>query len=197
MEILLELGQLLNKYRTTKLNPTICKKIFDVKPKFQISSIFILSLEEYSIILYDRIETKSFRKMVCHRLANSRILTLSFMTRIQTKHHLKHANQINHFSSSAPALRTLFRSDIAQTISEEHDISKAEANRIVGTVLDSIVEAVSNDQKVQLSKFGAFSSSLRRERAGRNPQTGADITIPAATVVKFKAYDFFKDAVNH
>ena len=135
--------------------------------------------------------------MACHRLAKSGLLALSSMTRTQVKHHMKNVNYAYQYSSSTPALKTVLRSDIAQTISEEHDISKSQADRIVGTFLDSIVEAVSNDDKVRLSKFGAFSSSFRPERTGRNPQTGESITIPAATVVKFKVYESFKEAVNN
>ena len=44
--------------------------------------------------------------------------------------------------------------------------------------------------------FGAFETKTRAERTGRNPQTGAEVKIPAAKVPGFKAGKALKDAVD-
>ena len=43
--------------------------------------------------------------------------------------------------------------------------------------------------------FGKAVKAQRKARKGRNPQTGAEIKIPARTVVKFRLAKAFKDAV--
>jgi DNA-binding protein HU-beta len=47
-----------------------------------------------------------------------------------------------------------------------------------------------------LTGFGTFSVAKRRARAGRNPQTGREIKIPAMRVAKFKAGNLLKSAVK-
>ncbi|MCP3952446.1 MAG: HU family DNA-binding protein, partial [Desulfobacterales bacterium] len=51
--------------------------------------------------------------------------------------------------------------------------------------------------KVTLIGFGTFSTSERAERQGKNPQTGKAMTIPAKTVIKFKAGKALGDEVNN
>ena len=51
----------------------------------------------------------------------------------------------------------------------------------------TIGESLKKDEKVALVGFGSFSVSERSARAGRNPQTGKTIQIPAKKVVRFKA----------
>ena len=89
------------------------------------------------------------------------------------------------------------------------DSSKAEAEKALSAVLSSIKTAVKKSAKevklrdkdskdavaIQLIGFGTFSVSRRSARTGRNPQTGAEIQIPAKNVVKFKAGKDFASAV--
>lgn len=88
------------------------------------------------------------------------------------------------------------KSQLIDKIAENADLSKASAAR----ALDSIIEAVSDSLKggdpVQLVGFGTFSVRDRSARTGRNPQTGAEINIPAAKVPGFKAGKALKEAVN-
>lgn len=57
----------------------------------------------------------------------------------------------------------------------------------VEKLFDGILSLVKSDQDVRISGFGTFSKAHREERAGRNPATGEDLTIPAKDVLKFKA----------
>ncbi|BDC46075.1 HU family DNA-binding protein [Paraburkholderia terrae] len=71
-----------------------------------------------------------------------------------------------------------------------------ESKASTGEAIDAILEAVTRGDTVQLIGFGSFSTGARVECTGRNPSTGATITIPAAKTVKFTAGKGFKDAVN-
>lgn len=83
---------------------------------------------------------------------------------------------------------------IAQ-IAEKSGLSKKDAEKALAATVDSITEAVSNGDKVQLVGFGSFEVKQREARVGRNPKTKEAIEIPAARVPVFKAGRALKDAV--
>ena len=88
------------------------------------------------------------------------------------------------------------RMDLVENIAEKNAISKAEANRILGTVIEEVMAAVKAGESLTLVGFGTFKLQDRPERTGRNPATGDAITIPAAKVPKFVPSSAFKAAVN-
>jgi len=88
------------------------------------------------------------------------------------------------------------KGDLVARMAEGAEISKAAAAKALDTMLDAIEEALKTGDKITLVGFGTFSVAERAERNGRNPQTGADIKIPAAKVPKFKAGAKLKDAVQ-
>ena len=61
--------------------------------------------------------------------------------------------------------------------------------------VDTIIEAVACEEKVQIVGFGTFEVRARSERQGRDPRTNSPITIPASKVPAFKAGKAFKDAM--
>ena len=83
---------------------------------------------------------------------------------------------------------------IAQ-IAEKSGLSKKDAEKALAAVIDTITEAVSNGDKVQLVGFGSFEVKHRAARTGRNPKTKETITIPASNTPAFKAGKALKDAV--
>ena len=84
---------------------------------------------------------------------------------------------------------------IAQ-VAEKTGTSKKASEEAVAAVLASITEALQNGEKVSLVGFGTFEVRERPERKGRNPQTGAEITIEASKLPAFKAGKALKDAVQ-
>ena len=70
------------------------------------------------------------------------------------------------------------KAQLIDAIAEKAGLSKADS---------TIGESLKKDEKVALVGFGSFSVSERSARAGRNPQTGKTIQIPAKKVVRFKA----------
>ncbi len=86
--------------------------------------------------------------------------------------------------------------ELVASVAEKSGLSKKDAEKAVAAVLESVVEAVANNDKVQLVGFGTFETRTRAARTGRNPQTKATITIPASKAPVFKAGKAFKDAVK-
>jgi DNA-binding protein HU-beta len=75
-------------------------------------------------------------------------------------------------------------------------LSKAEAGRVVATILDAIVTTVKKGGTVSLTGFGTFKQTSRAARTGRNPATGDKIKIAAVKLPKFSAGASFKAAVD-
>ena len=88
------------------------------------------------------------------------------------------------------------RVDLIELLAERHELSKAEAGRVLATVLDAIVTTVKKGDAVSLVGFGTFKQSARAARTGRNPSTGATLKIAATKVPRFTAGAGFKAAVD-
>lgn len=88
------------------------------------------------------------------------------------------------------------KKDLIASVSEQADLSLAEAERAINSVTDAVTKELANGGTVSLTGFGSFQVKERAERTGRNPQTGETITIAAAKVPGFKAGKGLKDAVN-
>ena len=74
--------------------------------------------------------------------------------------------------------------------------SRREVEETVGVLFDSIVSEVRSGRRVTLFGFGTFSPVERASRIGRNPRTGAAVSIPASKGVRFAAGSTFKSALN-
>ena len=69
------------------------------------------------------------------------------------------------------------KKQLAGKVANKSDLSKAEAERMIDLILNTITEALNNNEKVRLVGFGNFVVRKRKGRIGRNPQTGEKITI--------------------
>ena len=87
------------------------------------------------------------------------------------------------------------KTELIAAVAEKASISKKDADSAVSAVIDTIVEALAAEEKVQLVGFGTFEVRSRSARQGRDPRTNNPITIPASKVPAFKAGTAFKDAV--
>ena len=88
------------------------------------------------------------------------------------------------------------KTELIEHIAADADISKAAATRALESALDTITSALKEGDAVSLVGFGTFEVSHREERNGRNPATGAAITIKASKAPKFRAGKALKDALN-
>lgn len=95
-----------------------------------------------------------------------------------------------------PRENVMNKADLIDRIASGAGISKAQAGTAIDTAVDSITSALKKGDRVALIGFGTFSTSQRKARNGRNPQTGASIKIAARRVAKFTAGAELKKAVN-
>lgn len=81
------------------------------------------------------------------------------------------------------------KKDLVNEIAAKAEMNKKDAIAALDACLESISQALANEDKVQLLGFGTFSVVEKPERTGINPQTKEKITIAARKVVKFKPAD--------
>jgi integration host factor subunit alpha len=74
--------------------------------------------------------------------------------------------------------------------------SKKEASDLVDLVFETMKETLGRGEKIKISGFGNFVLRDKRQRQGRNPQTGEPITITARRVLNFKASQLLKQSLN-
>lgn len=88
------------------------------------------------------------------------------------------------------------KSDLVAQVAASAELSKKDAEKAVNAFIDSVTDALKKGDKVALVGFGTFETRKQAARKGRNPQTKAEITIPASTKPAFKAGKALKDAVK-
>ena len=81
-------------------------------------------------------------------------------------------------------------------MAEKAELSKKDAEAALKAFTDVVAEELKKGEKIQLVGFGTFEVSERAARTGRNPQTGAEMTIAASKAPKFKAGKALKDSLN-
>ena len=88
------------------------------------------------------------------------------------------------------------KSELIAAISEKADIKKVDAEKFLAAFIETVSEELKEGNKIQLVGFGTFETSERAARVGKNPQTGAEIQIPASIAPKFKPGKALKDLAN-
>ena len=86
--------------------------------------------------------------------------------------------------------------ELVNEVAELAKVSKKEAGQVLSAIIDTIEESVKNGERVTLVGFGTFERRERAARNGRNPQTGAEIKIPAKKVPAFSAGKKFTELVK-
>ena len=90
----------------------------------------------------------------------------------------------------------LTKIEIVNMLNEHIGIPKVECIRIVESFFDIIKSELEKGNPVMVSGFGKWSVKAKRERKGRNPQTGEKLSISARNVVTFKESVVLRDALN-
>ena len=88
------------------------------------------------------------------------------------------------------------KTELIAEVAKKCGISKKDAEKAVTTTFDTIADALSQGDKVQLVGFGSFEVKKRAARIGRNPKTKETIEIPASVVPVFKAGKALKDSIS-
>jgi DNA-binding protein HU-beta len=88
------------------------------------------------------------------------------------------------------------KSELVSVVAGKAEITKKSADKAVSALFEAIKEDVAAGNRVQVAGFGSFEPRKRAARKGKNPQTGAEIEIPAATVPAVRAGKAFKEKTN-
>lgn len=88
------------------------------------------------------------------------------------------------------------KAELVSAVAEKSGQSAAAVGSVLAAFEDVITSTVAGGEKVQIPGFLSFERAERAARTGRNPATGAEIQIAAATVPKVKVGKSFKDAVR-
>ncbi len=87
--------------------------------------------------------------------------------------------------------------DLTEAVYENIEgISKKQAGELVEAVFDLMKQALVEGKSLKISRFGNFIVHEKKERPGRNPQTGETIEISARRVVGFKVSSILKEEMN-
>jgi nucleoid DNA-binding protein len=88
------------------------------------------------------------------------------------------------------------KGELIEAVANATSSTKADAGRAIDATVEAITKALKKSDTVTLIGFGTFKVSKRAARTGRNPQTGAELKIPARNAPSFKAGAALKAAVN-
>ena len=88
------------------------------------------------------------------------------------------------------------KADIIEKVYQKIGFSKKEASELVEMVFDQLKHVLCHGDKVKISGFGNFIVREKKERVGRNPQTGDQIKISARRVLTFRPSQVLKAILN-
>ena len=88
------------------------------------------------------------------------------------------------------------KNDIVIEIAKKTNVEQQKVKLIVQLTLDSIIEILSSDKRIELRNFGVFEVRTRKARKARNPRTGAEVMVPVKQVVTFKSGKIMEERIG-
>lgn len=88
------------------------------------------------------------------------------------------------------------KTELVAAMADKAGLTKKDADAALKAFTEVVEGTLKVGDSIQLVGFGTFEVAERAERTGRNPQTGAEMVIPASKAPKFKAGKALKDALN-
>jgi DNA-binding protein HU-beta len=92
--------------------------------------------------------------------------------------------------------KNMNKAGIAEAVHVVLGGTKVQAEQVVETVLNAIIDSLKKGEEVSIAGLGIFSVKMRAAREARNPRTGEAIQVAAMKVPKFRAAKALKDAVK-
>ncbi len=93
-------------------------------------------------------------------------------------------------------MKTVTRSDIAETLYQEVGLSRKDSGEILDMVLEEITDDLVKGNNVKISSFGTFTVRQKNTRIGRNPKTGVEAEISSRKVISFKPSQTMRSSLN-
>jgi len=91
---------------------------------------------------------------------------------------------------------TLTKAQMVESVQNQIGLPRNRSSEIVETFLEIINGTLESGEDVLISGFGKFRVREKKERKGRNPSTGEDMTLEARKVVTFKCSGKLRDRIN-
>ena len=88
------------------------------------------------------------------------------------------------------------KADLINLISEKAGITRVKAETVVNTIFDSMIEALMQDNRIEIRGFGSFVNREYEAYKGRNPRTGEVIAVDEKKLPFFKVGKELKDSMN-
>ncbi|MGC4064257.1 MAG: HU family DNA-binding protein [Polyangiaceae bacterium] len=88
------------------------------------------------------------------------------------------------------------KSELIEAIAARGELTKTRAEALVGCVFDSMVEAMRENEGIEIRGFGSFTVRPYKPYDGRNPRTGQPVPVPAKRLPFFKVGKELKELVN-
>jgi integration host factor subunit beta len=88
------------------------------------------------------------------------------------------------------------KSELIKNLAEENGISADEATLVVNSFFDSIRQALLSEQRVEIRGLGSFKIKNYQGYAGRNPKTGAVVSVAPKKLPFFRAGKDLKEYIN-
>ena len=79
------------------------------------------------------------------------------------------------------------KTQLVEQLAKEAQLTRADTERCLNALVETVKRTLKKGQEVKITGFGRWYVSKRKARTGRNPQTGAEIKIPAAKVPAFRS----------
>ncbi len=90
----------------------------------------------------------------------------------------------------------LTKAVIVESVNNQLGLPKKECAEMVETLLEIIKNTLASGEDVLISGFGKFNVKEKRERRGRNPETGEDLMLAPRRVVKFRCSGKLRNRIN-
>ena len=88
------------------------------------------------------------------------------------------------------------KAELVDEVARSTELTKKDAEIIVNTVFQSIVDSLKAGEKIELRGFGSFRIRHRNARIGRNPKTGEKVEVPAKRIPYFKPGKELREMLN-
>jgi integration host factor subunit alpha len=91
---------------------------------------------------------------------------------------------------------TLTKAHIVETLAKQNGYPKKQSVQMIETLLELIKRSLESGENVLISGFGKFCVKEKKQRRGRNPSTGEDMTLEPRKVVTFTCSRKLRDKIN-
>ena len=91
---------------------------------------------------------------------------------------------------------TLTKAHVVESVQDKLGLPKEKSTEMVESLLEIMKKTLEKGEDVLVSGFGRFCVKDKKERRGRNPQTGDDMMLKQRRVVTFRCSGVLRDKIN-